>query len=98
MGGPLKLKFANNFIIYQKSPLSGRLGLAGYTQSSGTGELNPQNFKNHEIRQISVCMITSEYYKTDELSLIWTWTSKNELYTNYDMAYQNALLELQVPS
>ena len=40
MGGPLKLKFANNFIIYQKSPLRGRLGQAGYTQSSGTGELS----------------------------------------------------------
>ena len=39
MGGPLKLKFANHFIIYQKRPLRGHLGLAGYTQSSGTGEL-----------------------------------------------------------
>ena len=28
----------------------------------------------------------------------WTWTSKNELCTISDMAYQNALLELQVPS
>ena len=40
MGGPLKFKFANHFIIYQKRPLRGHLGLAGYTQSSGTGELN----------------------------------------------------------
>ena len=39
MGGPLKLKFVNHFIIYQKRPLRGHLGLAGYTQSSGTGEL-----------------------------------------------------------
>ena len=39
MGGPLKFKFANHFIIYQKTPLRGLLGLAGYTQSSGTGEL-----------------------------------------------------------
>ena len=39
MGGPLNLKFANLFIIYQKRSLRGRLGLAGYTQSSGTGEL-----------------------------------------------------------
>ena len=39
MGGPLKLKFANHFIIYQNCPLRGHLGLAGYTQSSGTGEL-----------------------------------------------------------
>ena len=44
-------------------------------------------------------MITSEYErKMNKLSLIWTWTSKNELCTNSDMAYQNALLELQVPS
>ena len=41
MGGPLKLKFVNHFIIYQKRPLRGHLGLAGYTQSSGTGELSP---------------------------------------------------------
>ena len=40
MGGPLKLKFAKNFIIYQKRPFKGHLGLAGYTQSSGTGELS----------------------------------------------------------
>ena len=39
MGGPLKLKFANHLIIYRKRPLRGLLGLAGYTQSSGTGEL-----------------------------------------------------------
>ena len=39
MGGPLKLKFANNFIIYQKRPLRGRLGLAGYTQCSWTEDL-----------------------------------------------------------
>ena len=39
MGGPLKLKFVNHFIIDQKRPLRGHLGLAGYTQSSGTGEL-----------------------------------------------------------
>ena len=44
MGGPLKLKFANHFIIYQKRPLKGRLGLAGYTHSSGTGELRYQSF------------------------------------------------------
>jgi len=40
MGGPLKFKFANHFIIYQKRPLRELLGLAGYTQSSGTGELS----------------------------------------------------------
>jgi len=40
MGGPLKFKFANHFIIYQKRPLRGLLGLTGYTQSSGTGELS----------------------------------------------------------
>ena len=34
-----KLKFASHFIVYQKCPLRGHLGLAGYTQSSGTGEL-----------------------------------------------------------
>ena len=39
VGGPLKLKFANHFIIYQKRPFRGLLGLAGYTQSSWTGEL-----------------------------------------------------------
>ena len=41
MRGPLNLKFANHFIIYQKRQgTSGDvLGLAGYTQSSGTGEL-----------------------------------------------------------
>ena len=39
MGGPLKLKFANHFIFYQKRPFRGRLGLAGYSQSSETGEL-----------------------------------------------------------
>ena len=44
MGGPLKFKFANHFIIYQKSPLRGLLGLAGYTQSSGTGELRFREF------------------------------------------------------
>ena len=42
MGGPLKLKFANHFIIYQNCPLRGHLGLAGYTHSSGTGELSKQ--------------------------------------------------------
>ena len=26
MGGPLKLKFANHFIIYQKRPFRGRFG------------------------------------------------------------------------
>ena len=47
MGGPLKLKFANHFIIYQKRPFRGLLGLAGYTQSSGTGELTkPKNLLN----------------------------------------------------
>ena len=40
MGGPLNLKFANHFVIYQKRPFRGFLGLAGYTQSSGTGELS----------------------------------------------------------
>ena len=44
MGGPLKLKFVNNFIIYQKRLLRGHLGLAGYTQSSGTGELSFEHF------------------------------------------------------
>ena len=40
MRGPLNLKFANHFIIYQKLPFEGDvLGLAGYTQSSGPGEL-----------------------------------------------------------
>ena len=38
------MKFANNFIIYQKSSLRGRLGLAGYTQSSGTGELKNSRY------------------------------------------------------
>ena len=40
MGGPLKLKFANHFIIYQKCPFKGQLCLAGYAQSSVPGELN----------------------------------------------------------
>ena len=39
MRSPLNLKFANYFIFYQKRPRWGHLGLAGYTQSSGTGEL-----------------------------------------------------------
>ena len=26
MGGPLKLRFANHFVIYQKRPLWGRFG------------------------------------------------------------------------
>ena len=51
MGGPLKLKFVNHFIIYQKRPLRGHLGLAGYTQSSGTGELSEQPVYAPENRQ-----------------------------------------------
>ena len=40
MGGPLKLQFVDHFIIYQSVTSGDVLGLAGYTQSSGTGELN----------------------------------------------------------
>ena len=76
MGGPLKLKFVNHFIIYQKRPLRGHLGLAGYTQSSETGELNTKyiflkrviscNFRKLSAREI-YCSETDLYPLSNEM-------------------------------
>jgi len=67
VGGPLKLKFANHFIIHQKRPFRGHLGLAGYTQSSGTGELRHLSGKDTFSLLISLKLRVRDMAKSDKL-------------------------------
>ena len=47
VGGPLKLQFANHFIIYQKCPLKGRIVLDRlHSELCAWGVKSPSAFKN----------------------------------------------------